>query len=175
MCYNSLIFLARMFYMAKILFLDLEETVIDDFFSANPINILKVRTFLKKEKFDEIRIFSFAISSDRDISRTQTIIIPMLEKLLEQDISKDIMTVGDMATIITKEEGIFFENEFELSLTFKKDITFLKICMHTLKNTEAVLLDDTVKNFKGCFVDKKLDLRMINILNNIDSELAILT
>jgi len=151
----------------KILFLDLEETVIDDFHSMTPINIAKVRGFIKKEKFDEIRIFSFAIFEKNDVLRTQNTIIPMLEALLECSIAKEIITVGDMVNVVRAAENLFFEFDFEFTQIFRKEGAFLKIAKHSLEGCEAVLLDDTVEPFTGHFSNNNVRVRMINVADEL--------
>ena len=74
----------------KILLLDLEETVLDEFgkgLSAKAVHHPEVKAFLATEQFDEIRIFSHAIANQTDIETFERIFKGWLEECLEVAIS----------------------------------------------------------------------------------------
>lgn len=57
-------------FIRKVLFLDLEDTVIDDFtqgLAARACNHEQVKNFVRLEAPDEVRLFSFAIDNAHDV------------------------------------------------------------------------------------------------------------
>jgi hypothetical protein len=155
--------------MKKVLFLDLEETIINDFNEMRVVNGSVVKEFVAKEKFDEIHIFSFAIWDDNDVDKTASVIIPFLNKLLGSNIETKVMKVSDMQAIVQKNFRIFFDFDWEFSTTFNKDGVFQKVAPVLFPGCEIVLLDDTVENSSTELFDTKTKLRMVNV-NNIISE-----
>jgi ribosome biogenesis GTPase A len=63
------------------IFIDLENTVIDDIDSQNLLtsNIVKIRQVVEKEKPDCIEIFSFAILNNEDLLKTVSLIQTLSE------------------------------------------------------------------------------------------------
>ena len=51
-----------------ILFLDLEDTIIESWNDPFLINVEKIKEWLKCHSFKEIRLFSFAVHDNRDIT-----------------------------------------------------------------------------------------------------------
>jgi len=150
--------------MKKILFLDLEETVINCFTDFKTlINVEEVKTFIHSIGFDEVRIFSFAIWEDKDVDRFFSLINPLLAKCLDVTITVPPIKVCEIRKIVEKAEGCFFEFDWEFSTTFRKDLSFMKMVEHTMENVEVTLLDDKVANTTICNHDKNIKMNLINV------------
>lgn len=156
--------------MNNILFLDLEETVIEEWGNPFLINIPWLRKFIRKEEFTDFGIFSFAISNERDSRHFHTRLKDGIQDSLGIEFNKDLVTTTqDMKSIIAKRRRIlpskFSDQDF--SDFFLKDTAFLEFAS-TFENTKLTLVDDTITD--GEFVDTFRSNRVvfvdINTLNN---------
>jgi len=148
----------------RILFLDLEETVIDSFDEFKKfINIREVKSFIKINDFDEVRLYSFAIWNDDDVAKTKNFFVPRLNKLLDIQICSDILRLSDIRSVVENGERMRFEFDHEFNLMFKKDLSFMKFVQHSMKDVDVVLLDDTVQNMTIVNKDTNVQIDMVNV------------
>lgn len=129
----------------KILFLDLEDTVIDDFSNMNLKNIEKVKSWIKKECFDEVRLFSFAIHYDACIKKFNTYLKHVLEDQLEIKINDDIFCTYYQYRAIGKYYMEYIEHD-ELFDVIGKKRAFIAWCNINYSGNHCVLLDDAFKD-----------------------------
>jgi len=147
--------------MDKILFLDLEETVIQSW--DNPIfcNTDFILDILKQEQVKQVHIFSFAIYNDRD----KKIFENTMKSGLEQHLGVEILSWVSIKELIEKifnhTNTLFDENE--LITLWGKVRSFHDFCSSEFNNIECILVDDVVPNSRFDLFDKNLSIRTIRV------------
>lgn len=149
--------------MNRVVYFDLEQTVIDDWYQGNPVNIHKVREFIKHNEIDEIRIFSFAIYSDPDIKIFNTQYKEWLELMFRVKIV-GIMPEKEVTNMITEHYNVEFADIFNV---LDKQFCFIEYAKHNYAKTQVVLLDDQVTNMTINDRDRKLQIDLINVNSDI--------
>lgn len=147
--------------MEKILFLDLEETLIVSW--CNPIfcNTDLIKKILLKEETNRVHIFSFAIIDETD----KKLFEERFKIKLENHFNIEILSwvsLDEIMTEVFQFDGIMFE-KFEFTTMWKKYRAFHDFCRNKFENKECVLIDDTVPNSRLELLDKNLIIRTINI------------
>lgn len=154
--------------MQKILFLDLEDTVIDRFDDGQrrtAVNHAQVRQFLQVEQPDEVRLFSFALSGEASLQHLHTHWKDWLGSALGVAIEvKDTFTTRKLFELCRK-HGTVFENELECMLFHSKQFGFQHFIELSpqFHGTEVVLLDDAVEPCVMHFPRRNQTLRMVNV------------
>jgi hypothetical protein len=145
-------------------FLDLEDTVIDNWHVGNPVNIEPVRFFLKLSDVTEVDIFSFAVWFDHDVADFNKRHKDMLEDLLKVKVA-GIPTVDEMMRFDQGLTGIHFENVTEFISLRGKHNAFVNWCLHREAGQHSVLIDDIVPNRVIIDFDTKTKIESINVAN----------
>lgn len=136
--------------MKKILYLDLEDTIIDDWmlqYSCNAVNTDKVRRWIKEIGVTEARLFSFAISNQDDVNFFDRVLKSWLEVILEIKIDTADCFTTEILERTMRKSGVVFENEHECMLMMGKDWGFQRF-MEITRETEgfeAWFLDDVIE------------------------------
>lgn len=154
--------------MKKIVFLDLEDTVIDEFWKgagACLMNIDRVRAFLAREKPDGVQLFSFALAGDDTVEQFRL--------GLEARLSEALGVVFDPAAPFTtatlfrlcRRHGTVFEDEHECMLFHGKELGFQRFIEMSSEfdDTEVVLVDDSVDLKEIRLPRRNLTIRMVNV------------
>ena len=154
--------------MKKIAFLDLEDTVIDEFDAAAQarlINIDRVRAFFASETPDEVRLFSFAIWDEHRVA--------LFREFFEARLNRELGVKLDLVDTFTTEKlfhlcgskGLMFENDNECMLFHGKAFGFQHFIEMSpeFDGTEVVLVDDAVDEKSINYPGRRLTLRMVNV------------
>jgi hypothetical protein len=156
-------------------FLDLEETVIDDWFSCCFLNhkIEKIKNLINqfsleflKEKSNKNNInlvlFSAAIINEKDLEEFNNSIKPILEENFELDFKEIIMFDNKTIFGLARECGIKPTNEDTIHDIFMFNIKEEVFNLVAKKNEINILFDDTVQNkvcFEGSFFKKNEEIK----------------
>lgn len=156
--------------MRKIVFLDLEDTVIDEFWKAGNarlMNIERVRAFLALERADSVQLFSFALAGDDTVQQ--------FRHAFEARLSLALGVVFDLAAPFTTDKlfrlcrrhGTVFENEHECMLFHSKELGFQRFIemSREFDDTEVVLVDDSVDLKEIRYPRRNLTVRMLNVVD----------
>lgn len=125
--------------MSKVVFLDLEETVISEWADPVLVNRSRVVEWLEEEAPSSVGIFSFAIHHDQDLLIFQQEIAPMLFRALGITTFSHVPTVEDVACC--GEQSVSLAQIF----TAGKAEGFLRYVLANFEEGEYVLLDDKVE------------------------------
>lgn len=148
--------------MKKIVFLDLEETVIVSWHDRILCNIEKVKGVLDSLDIREVSIFSFAIDNQKDVDEFNT---PSFKGQLEKALDVRIDFVPSVEEIM-KSCFRFSGNDFqmyEFKSIWGKTRAFHDFCNAKFKDCECYLLDDVVQNTTFINHDKNLTIKTIRI------------
>lgn len=158
--------------MKKIIFLDLEDTVIESFTSSDlirrDVNHPQVRAFLEREQADSIRLFSFAISNDSDVWLYKNWWHRWLCTGLQIDPARfdlsDVFTTEKLF-LMNRRVGHVFEDEQECMLFHGKQYGFQRYIelSSEFDGHEVVLLDDSVDTISIQYPKRNLCLRTVNV------------
>lgn len=154
--------------MNPIVFLDLEETIIESFSDPVLCNVTKIRNFLEARDVTKIHMFSFAIYNDADRDTFDRFIRPNIEEALG-------VTVISCPTVVEmyKTDTNFTGTRFDIinpvmdyiSLRGKKD-AFINYVNAVFDYDVAILIDDMVPDLdiSHRFNDYTIELWNINSL-----------
>lgn len=156
--------------MRKIVFLDLEDTVLDDFskgWHAKAVNHPAVSRFIAKEAPDEVRIFSFAISNARDAVRFDDYFKAWLENALNIKITSGdkLFTTQQLLTLCTQ-SGTFYDTETECMLFHGKLLGFVQFIRlsEEFVDCETILVDDAIGEPMMVELPKRnVKIRLVNV------------
>ena len=140
------------------LFLDLEDTVVDnwDDFMFIPSKCEKIRNYIKDNNIAEVIIFSFAIDDEKDEEIFKRQHREDLERVLGVKVGL-VVTSNDVKRIT----GHKLLHELKY---FGKQISFLHyIDIIKDDNTDYVLIDDMVENLTVAYCDSNNIITLINI------------
>lgn len=155
--------------MKRILFLDLEQTLIADFDtgrSAVPIHHNTVRSFINQYAWSDIFIYSYAIWNSKDVLSFNTFIRPWVEQHYGIKISDTVWTISEIKRVIAKASKISLMDNDDFFTFFDKERSFkvfVEAKFKDEKDTEFWLLDDMVQNSKT--ITENTILRTINCKN----------
>lgn len=152
----------------KILFLDLEDTVIDDFSKgaqATLLNTDAVRSFIASEAPDAVRIFSFALYSDRCKEQFRRCFETRLNQALSVQLDTTRLFTTPQLLQLCRRHGTYFEDDHECLLFHGKDYGFQRFVEMSAQfdDVEVVLLDDVVEPKTIHYPKRALTIRLINI------------
>lgn len=144
-------------------FLDLEDTVISNWFEGFPVHTEQVRHFLHvKAGVTEVDIFSFAIWDERHVDEFNA----RLCADLEHQLGVRVNNVVDCATMMQSDQRftrVRFENLMEfISLRGKAD-AFLNWAFANHPGEHCVLVDDIVPNRLTHDFDTGTRVQTINV------------
>lgn len=156
--------------MKKIVFLDLEDTVIDEFGKADGarlMHIAAVRDFLAAERADTVQLFSFALANADCVAQ--------FGRWFEVRLCEALGVVFDMRDVFTTDKlfrlcrrhGLVFEDENECMLFHSKELGFQRFIEMSpeFDDTEVVLVDDSVDLKEIRYPRRNLTVRMVNVLD----------
>lgn len=141
-------------------FLDLEDTVIDAWESAMPINTREVRHWLLDHAVLEARIFSFAIWHAKDVD---TFVKSGMKAMLERELGVRLvewLSVEEMAAMSTKHTGIFWEDRRDFMQLRGKHGAFFDVCKGREQDCKCILLDDAVPHETLTVHHRNLELEL---------------
>ncbi len=147
--------------MNKIMFLDLEETLVKSWHDPVFCNTDLIKEILAVEEIKKVHMFSFAINDDSD----KKIFEERFKKPLEKHFDIDIMSwmsIDEIMKEVFQFNGIAFE-KFEFTTMWGKLKAFHDFCRNKFKDTECVLIDDVVPNSTFELTDKNLIIRTIHV------------
>lgn len=149
-------------------FLDLEETVINNWHEQYLVNTLKVKDWLQSIEAKEVDIFSFAIYHDADKTKFVKEMKPFLERVLEVEINT-WPSVIEMAIADTKETGDYWLRDSESLGIIEyinvrgKTYGFINYVRQVYRGQNCVLLDDVVPDMTVTFDNE--DPQTIQLVN----------
>ena len=135
-----------MFKKSNLFFIDLEQTIIESWDNPNLINVQRISTWLKQERADELRIFSFAIWDDKDKRKFDNDIKPAIQLALDLPVVS-WPSVQDMMRADFNHTGIRFEEGHAVSEFIQlrgKEQGFFNYVCNQYDFDRAVLIDDVV-------------------------------
>jgi len=154
--------------MKKIVFLDLEDTVIDEFWKADRASLVNtgaVRAFLAAERADAVQLFSFALAGAASLAQ--------FSRFFEARLNEALGVVLDLHDTFTTEKlfrlcrrhGLVFEDESECMLFHSKELGFQRFIEMSpaFDDTEVVLVDDSVDLKEIRYPRRNLTIRMVNV------------
>ena len=132
--------------MKRILFLDLENTLIDAWENRSICSNWRIiKNWIHSTKWDMIHVFSYAIWNNTDQLTFNNELRPWLEETFDIKFNPVILTV-DMMRIICAHHLKIVMNKDDFFSFMKKEIAFRIICEDKFKGYECILLDDMVKD-----------------------------
>lgn len=147
--------------MEKVLFLDLEETVIRSWDNPLFCNTDFILDVLKKENVKQVHIYSFAIYNDHD----KEIFEKTMKAGLEQHLGVEIlswMSIKELMKKVFFYNGVVFDQN-EFITVWGKVRSFHDFCSGEFSNMECILVDDVVPNSRFELPDKNLVIRTIKV------------
>ncbi len=154
--------------MRKIVFLDLEDTVIDEFNKvgfAALVNIAEVKAFIETEAPAAVKLFSFALWNDHCVKQ--------FGFFFEERLNRALGVKFDLADVFTTEKlflmcrrrGLIFEDQNECMLFHSKDYGFQRFIEMSpeFDDCEVVLVDDAVESKTIHYPGRNLTIRMVNV------------
>lgn len=154
--------------MKKVVFLDLEDTVIDVFSRTGftrLMNIPQIRAFLAAEAPQAVRIFSFALWSNACVEQFNLHFAAPLSKALDVALdTQDTFTTQQLYTLC-RQNGLVFEDDNECALFHGKNYGFQHFIEMSpaFDNTEVVLVDDSVETKTIHYPGRNLAIRLVNV------------
>lgn len=150
--------------MKNIIWLDLEETLIDQWgqFNLLDYHIKNIKLLIHQIKPDELGVWSFAIWSEKDINTFNT---NGIKEQLEQELNykfNSIFSIEEIREIVQEYEGFKYENVIEFIQLNGKHWSFVKYAfLH--KDTNFYLIDDCVPNMRIENTDNNVKVNLINV------------
>lgn len=147
--------------MKTILFLDLEETIIQSWENHTLMNIDKIKFIIDKTEPDEINIFSGAIWCGDDVFKFTS----KLKNTLEQALSITINKAFPMSEVIRLSSwgNCAFENRMESMIVVGKFRIFEDFCERNFKHTKCYLVDDACPSKNIVNFDSDVEIYLLNI------------
>ena len=154
-----------MFKKSNLFFLDLEQTIIASWDDPVLINVDKISAFLKQNRADEVRIFSFAIYDDKDKRKFDDTIKHDIQRALDLPVLT-WPSVQDMMRADFEHTGVRFEPGHEMTefiqLRGKAQGFFNYVCHH-YNFDRAVLIDDVVPDLSFTHRKKGWTVELFNV------------
>lgn len=154
--------------MRKIVFLDLDDTVIDEFWKADVaelLNIAAVRAFLAAEAPDAVQLFSFAIAHEESVMQFRRDFEARLSSALGVTFDLENAFTTEKLFRLCRHHGTVYETELECMLFHGKELGFQRFIEMSpeFHDTEVVLVDDSVELKEIRFPKRNLAIRMVNV------------
>ena len=146
-----------------IVWLDLEETCINNWFDGLLVNTSRLKHWLDARNVTELRIWSYAIYDQKD---KDYFVSSGMKQMLETALGRPILewpSVDEMRKEVEKYEGIIYESRTEFMQLHGKAWSFIKYCLSTQRVEECFLIDDAVPNFKVTELDLLLNIHIIKV------------
>lgn len=143
-------------------FLDLEQTVIDNWDSGMLINSTAVRGFLAEHQVKQFDVFSFAVWNQPDLDTFERLHRRALERSLDATV-QTVPTVEQMMLADTGLTGVVFENVSDFIGLRGKPMAFVNWCRVNHPGENCLLLDDIVPNIDVVDRDRDVTVRLVNV------------
>jgi len=152
--------------METIIFLDLEDTVIDDWskqWSAEAVNTEKVKEWIASINPDRVRLFSYAMWTDHCIKDFETMYQKWLSRLLDVEFDmEDCFTTAKLYEMASR--STWFEDEQECLIMYGKDYGFQwYIQKKDYRDCVIYLLDDVIEDKTIHYPKKNLTVHFVNV------------
>jgi hypothetical protein len=144
--------------------LDLEETIINNWDDGRLINVTKIRKWLDILEVEEISIWSFAIWNDKDIKSFEWMMKEEIEVALRRRIV-DYPSVEAMRAYVYEYERIKYDSQSEFMTLNGKRWSFIKYCMVHQIGQHSILLDDAVPNLDVYDRKTKTNIQLYNVVD----------
>lgn len=154
--------------MHKIVYLDLEATVITDFalgWASVGVNLIEVKEFLAKENANEVKLFSFALTNDWDVEQYRQMFKRWLDGALKVEVNLEDTFTTDKLYRLCRRNYLVFEDERACMRFHGKQLGFQRFVELTpeFHDMELVLLDDDVEPMTLHYPKRNLTVRMVNV------------
>ena len=157
--------------MKKILFLDLEQTIISSWNDPHIINAKAIRDHIEHSNYDEFSIFSFAVyhNEDRHTCINHPDFVPKIARCLDIQINVEyIPTIEELRILLCRQfnlpPGRVDRDDF--FCFSNKDTAFFNYCRQSFKDCECTLIDDAIWDETVVSIaSKNLVMRTINVLS----------
>lgn len=148
----------------RVLFLDLEDTVIDNWTSGNAVNTVRVRNIIKAVRPTEVRLFSYAVYNKSDVDTFNTIYRKWLEDLLGIKFEDEVFCVDDLFQMC-KRDGVFYESIHDCMSLLGKAHGFQRFIEMSPEYKDCVitLVDDVVTNKTFLYHDRNMTINYIDV------------
>lgn len=153
--------------MHKILFLDLESTIItpvaDGWHNFELINIQKIQDVISEFQPDEISVFSFAIHNERELELFNKITRPWIVRALDRRLVRvpTVTEIINRCKIVMEIQGeITFMEMLEV---WSKNLSFQLYTKNLGKDLDVLLLDDIVMDQDFSWKEQNIHGRIRNI------------
>lgn len=140
-------------------YIDLEQTIIDDWNSGKIINRDKVNDFIRLNRIQELSVFSFAIHNHDDAKYFEKVYLQFLQNVFEVKI-KSVIRMDSLTEEICKAYKSDFIDIHEM---LTKQQTFIEFALRNFKSETVVLLDDLVMNMTMLNHDLDLEIILVNV------------
>lgn len=152
--------------METLIFLDLEETVIDDWskqWMAEAVNTSKVKEWIASINPDRVRLFSYAMWTDHCIKDFETMYQKWLSRLLDVEFDmEDCFTTKKLYDMASR--STWFADEQECLLMYGKDYGFQwYIQQKDYRDCVIYLLDDVIEDKTIHYPKKNLTVHFVNV------------
>mgnify|MGYP003333734233 FL=1 len=142
-------------------FLDLEQTVITDWYDGYLANTTQVREFLATQKVTQFTVFSFAVWDQKDQDEFDSRHRRVLEKALDCRVAA-CPSVNDFMRVDTELTGVHFDSLTDfISIRGKVGAFTNWVRHHGLSH--ALLVDDVVPNVDILDRDSGDVIRFVNV------------
>ena len=153
--------------METLIFLDLEETVIDDWskqWGAEAVNTERVKEWIASINPDRVRLFSYAMWTDHCIKDFETMHQKWLSRLLNVEFDmEDCFTTAKLYRM-AQISGTMYEDEQECLLMLGKDYGFQwYIQRKDYRDCVIYLLDDVIEDKTIHYPKKNLTVHFVNV------------
>lgn len=152
----------------KVVFLDLEETVIDVFGrrqESTLVNLAQVRGFLDREAPAQVRLFSFALADASSVERYRQDYQVWLDHAFGVSVALDDCFTTMKLFDLCRRHGTVFESDLECMLFHSKALGFQRYIEMSpeFRDMEVVLLDDAVEPMQIFYPRRNLTVRLVNV------------
>lgn len=149
----------------KLIFLDLEDTVIDSWDGNRLlVHLHQLRSFLRQHNAKQIGIFSFAIWIEKDKIEFDTVHFKgMIEKALDVEIIM-FPSVQEMTKEIFWKHGTVFDMHETIAI-WGKQRTFIDWCTLVRPANHCILVDDVIDNFVLTNTTQDIIIEGINVFS----------
>lgn len=149
----------------QIVFLDLEETIIDSWANGILVNAGRIKKWLDKNHLGGIHIWSFAIYDDKDQHEFETSgMKTSIEHVLGREILSSLSIV-DMSKLVYQYEKLRYDNRSDFMQMNGKHWSFIKYCMGHQIGNKCILIDDCVPDWVLSDNNTGTIVELINVRN----------
>jgi hypothetical protein len=150
--------------MADHVYLDLEETIIDNWDSGLLINSSFIRKWLDANHLGDIHIWSFAIYNDQD----KNDFVKHLQDRICRVLNRSVLSypsIAESMAVVFKYDHVQYESRFEFVQLNGKHWSFFKYCMMQHIGEHCILIDDAVPSWTLTDNKTGTTVELINILD----------